>query len=64
MSLRIAKTARAELVARYRAKVIADAALSDYLLGILHQLGVDPEQYAGFDDATGEILLKPDGLEE
>ncbi len=40
------------------AKQGADERLSSYLLAVLHQVGVEPEQFAGFDDQTGQILIK------
>lgn len=57
---RLSRAVCAELRARYITKQAADERLASYLLGVLHQVGVTPEQYAGFDDATGEILLQPD----
>ena len=56
---RLTPATREELRRRYIAKVAADAALADYLLGVLHQVGVDPRVYRGFDDVTGAILLMP-----
>lgn len=58
--MKLSKAVRAELRGRYMAKQAADERLASYLLGVLHQVGVDPERYAGFDDATGEILLTED----
>lgn len=55
---RLSKAVRAELTARYQAKQAADERLMSYLLGVLQQIGVDPETYAGFDDQTGEILTQ------
>ncbi len=59
---RLTKAVRDELRARYIAKQAADERLMSYLLGVLHQVGVTPEDYAGFDDRTGEVLLRADEL--
>lgn len=62
--MRIAKAARAELRLRYLAKEAADRELATYLLGVLHQAGLDPARYRGFDDVTGEVLLGSPGVEQ
>ncbi len=54
---RLSEAVREELRARYIAKRNADERLESYLLGVLHQIGVDPNDYAGFNDESGEILL-------
>ncbi len=57
---RLSRAVCAELRARYMAKQAADERLASYLLGVLNQLDIPPEEYAGFDDETGEILLQDD----
>jgi len=57
---RLSETICDELRRRYIAKERADAALTDYLLGILHARGIPPTRWVGFDDETGEIMLTPE----
>lgn len=47
-----------ELRARYQTRAEAEIALTSYLLGIAMQLGLAIEDYEGFDDATGELMLR------
>lgn len=54
---RLSETAVAELRDRYLAEAIATERRANYLAALLDQLGIDPGRYAGFDDATGEIIL-------
>ena len=46
--------------ARRRAQAVEQAQerFSSYMLGVVQQAGVDPETYGGFDDQTGEIIVR------
>ena len=57
---RLSRTVRDELAARYRQRDDAEHRLTSYLLAVLQMAGIDPNRFAGFDDVTGEILLKPE----
>lgn len=48
----------AELMARYRTRAEAEAALTSYLLGVMLTLGMTPQDFLGFDDASGELILR------
>ena len=58
MRVRIPKPAAAELAARYRAQADAERRLVDFLAGVALARGVKLEDVEGFDDTTGELLLK------
>ena len=56
--VRIPKAAAAELAARYRARQEAEQRLVDFLAGVALARGLRLEDVEGFDDTTGELLLK------
>jgi seryl-tRNA synthetase len=56
--VRIPKAAAVELAARYRARAEAERRLVDFLAGVALARGVKLEDVEGFDDVTGELLLK------
>lgn len=58
MRVRIPKAAAVELAARYRARAEAERRLVDFLAGVALARGVKLEDVEGFDDVTGELLLK------
>lgn len=58
MRVRIPKPAAAELAARYRARELAERRLVDFLAGVALTKGVALEDVTGFDDVTGELILK------
>ena len=58
MRVRIPKAAAAELAVRYRAREDAERRLVDFLAGVALARGVKLEDVEGFDDTTGELLLK------
>jgi hypothetical protein len=56
--VRIGKPAARELAARYKAREEAERRLIDFLAGVVLAKGLRLEQVDGFDDVTGELLLK------
>ena len=56
--VRIPKAAALELAARYRARQEAERRLVDFLAGVALARGLRLEDVEGFDDSTGELLLK------
>ena len=54
----IPQAAVAGLHGRHIAHEATERDLTTYLQGILAGLDIDPKRYAGFDDQTGELLLK------
>lgn len=50
--------AAAELMARYRTRAEVEAALTSYLLGVMLTLGMTPQDFVGFDDVSGELILR------
>ena len=56
--VRIPKAAALELAARYKARADAERRLVDFLAGVALARGVKLEDVEGFDDTTGELLLK------
>ena len=58
MRVRIPKAAAVELAARYRARAEAERRLVDFLAGVALAKGIKLEDVEGFDDVTGELLLK------
>lgn len=56
--IRIPKAAVAELSARAKAHALAEQRLNDYLAGVVMAKGLKPEEVAGFDDVTNELILK------
>lgn len=55
--VRIPRAASVELARRYRARAAAESHLVDYLRGLLDARGIPPDELAGFDDETGELLI-------
>ena len=56
--IRIPKPVAAELAARYRARAEAERRLVDFLTGVALTKGLRLEDVEGFDDVTGELILK------
>jgi hypothetical protein len=50
----------AELKQRSAVRELAELSLTAYLAGVCDALGIEREQWAGFEDSTGDVLLNPD----